>query len=248
MSQYRFGLSSRLFANEPLSREHLVHIAAHGFDAIELFATAAHFDCRQPELLAEFAEWLSDTRLTLHAVHAPDAASPEDLDVLLAAAQQVPYPFLNLHVNGASARTLEAFAERASTVGVRVALEVRNEPRSQVEALVHLLEDELEDTDADIGICLDFGHAHLAGDLGDAIEISSGHLFTTHVHDNRGRRDDHLVPYEGTIRWESAVMETQKVGYDGVLMFEPAASADPVGVLQRCARARARLEESFITF
>ena len=246
MNDHRFGVSSRLFSGERLSRDHLVHIAAHGFELVELFTTPAHFDFHDAGAVTELAEWLSDTRLTLHAVHAPDTASPGDLDALLTLAGRLPFPFLNLHVNGASARSLEALADRALPAGVRLALEVRNEPRSQTAALVHLIEEELEDSD--IGICLDFGHAHLAGDLGDAIETSSGHLFTTHVHDNAGRRDDHLVPYEGSIRWDAAVMETQKIGYDGVLMFEPAAAGDPVAVLQRCARARQRIEASFVSF
>jgi sugar phosphate isomerase/epimerase len=246
MTDHRFGVSSRLFSGERLSREHLVHIAAHGFETFELFAIQGHFDFHSSPAVAELGEWLGDTRLALHAVHAPDTASAGDLDALLAVARQLPFPFLNLHVNGASARSLEALAERAAGAGVRLALEVRNEPRSQTAALVHLIEEEIEESD--IGLCFDFGHAHLAGDVGDAIETSSGHLFTTHVHDNGGRRDDHLVPYEGSIQWEAAVMETQKIGYDGVLMFEPAAAADPVAVLQRCARARQRIEAAFITF
>ena len=61
--------------------------------------------------------------------------------------------------------------------------------------LVRLIEEELDGVD--VGICLDYGHAHLMGDLGEAIETVSGHLWTTHVHDNGGRRDDHLVPFAG---------------------------------------------------
>ena len=53
------------------------------------------------------------------------------------------------------------------------------------------------------------------GDLVDAIETVSEHLITTHVHDNRGRTDDHLVPFEGTIDWPAALTAVQKVGYDG---------------------------------
>ena len=47
------------------------------------------------------------------------------------------------------------------------------------------------------GICLDVGHAHLVGDVMEAIETCSGHIVTTHVHDNGGKRDDHLVPGDG---------------------------------------------------
>ncbi len=69
------------------------------------------------------------------------------------------------------------------------------------------------------------------GDLGEAIETLSGHLWTTHVHDNGGKRDDHLVPFAGPDRLGPAMMETQKIGYDGVLMFEVANTGDAVDVL-----------------
>jgi hypothetical protein len=97
---------------------------------------------------------------------------------------------------------------------------------------------------------LDFGRAHLLGDVGEAIETVGGHLWTTHIHDNGGKKNDHLVPYSGTIHWDEAMMETQKVGYDGALIFELSAPAggDPVEVLTRAAKARERLEKTLIVF
>src|SRR4030095_2508084 len=68
---YQFGVSTHLFHEHRLSRDHLVHIAAHGFEVVELFATRAHFDYKSPEALAEVAECLSDTGVTLHSIHAP---------------------------------------------------------------------------------------------------------------------------------------------------------------------------------
>jgi hypothetical protein len=44
------------------------------------------------------------------------------------------------------------------------------------------------------------------------------------------------------------MMETQKIGYDGALMFEVSDTGDPVDVLKRCAKARERLEKSLVTF
>ncbi len=35
---------------------------------------------------------------------------------------------------------------------------------------------------------------------------SSGHVITTHVHDNDGRDDIHLVPFDGTIDWTATLM------------------------------------------
>jgi len=146
----------------------------------------------------------------------------------------------------AARRSVEEIAALASAVGVRVALEVIPNPLSGAGTLVAMLEDDLDG--ADVGICLDYGHAHLMGDLGDAIETLSGHLWTTHVHDNGGRRDEHLVPFAGSIDWDAAMMETQKIGYDDVLMLEVADTGDPIDVLQRSAKARERLEKTFVIF
>jgi sugar phosphate isomerase/epimerase len=144
-------------------------------------------------------------------------------------------------------QTLERAVERAAAHHVSIAIEVMNDPRFDAATLVTLLEEDFEDLE--LGICLDFGHAHLRGDLCEAIETVSGHMVTTHLHDNAGRQDDHRVPYGGTIHWDSAMMEVQKIGYDGVLLFEPAAvKGDPVVVLKRCVAARDRLERTFVTF
>jgi sugar phosphate isomerase/epimerase len=130
---------------------------------------------------------------------------------------------------------------------VKVALEVIPNPLASAASLVRLIEDDLDGIDA--GICFDYGHAHLMGDLAEAVETISGHLWTTHVHDNGGKRDDHLVPYAGSINWDLAMMETQKIGYDGPMMFEVSGDgADPVDVLKRCTKARERLEKTFVTF
>jgi sugar phosphate isomerase/epimerase len=285
----RFGISTHLFHDARLTRDHLVHVAAHGFDAIELFATASHFDYRSEAAAAELGEWLADTRLELHSVHAPiveamrqgkwvgsysNASGSEarrkaaiaETHAALQLANQVPYRYLVVHLGmpagsgdstatvppadnqpDAARRSLEEIVELAAAVNVKVAVEVIPNALSSAASLVRLIEDDLDGVDA--GICLDYGHAHMMEDLGEAIETLSGHLWTTHVHDNNGRRDDHLVPFAGSINWDLALMETQKIGYDGVMMLEVGSGGgDPVDVLKRCAKARERLEKAFVTF
>jgi sugar phosphate isomerase/epimerase len=283
-TDHRFGISTHLFHEERLTREHLVHIAAHGFDAVEVFATRSHFDYADPSAVDQLGEWLADTRLELHSIHAPiyegrhhgewvgalsNAAADEarrkaaiaEAQAALQVANRVPFHFLVLHLGvpeaeaagradnhaDAARRSVEDVAGLAARAGVRVAIEVIPNALSNPAALVHLIEEVLEGVD--VGVCLDYGHGHLMGDLCDAIETLSGHLWTTHVHDNRGHRDEHLVPFAGTIDWPAAVMETQKIGYDGVLMFEVAANGtDPVDVLARAMKARERLEKTFVVF
>ena len=90
----------------------------------------------------------------------------------------------------------------------------------------------------DIGICMDIGHAHMLGDAAEAIETASEYLVTTHIHDNRRQNDDHLVPFQGSINWASAMMAFEKIGYDGVLMYEVKAAESALAVLERAAAAR----------
>ncbi len=54
-------------------------------------------------------------------------------------------------------------------------------------------------------VCFDVGHANLDGGVVTGIEAIHDLVVTTHVHDNRGDRDDHLLPYEGTIDWKEAL-------------------------------------------
>ena len=283
MSDHRFGVSTHLFHESRLTREHLADIAGHGFEAVEVFATRAHFDYRDPRAAADLAEWLSDLRLSFHSMHAPIveairagkwvgsfsvAAGDEtrrkaaiaEIAATLNVARTVPFQYLVLHLGipdgqqtsggdnqrDAARRSVEEVAARAAEVNVRVALEVMPNSLSSAAAICHLIEDELEGLD--VGICLDYGHANIMGDLSDAIETVSGHLWTTHVHDNDGRSDDHRVPFAGRIDWDAAMMETQKIGYDGVLMFEVANTGDPIEVLKRTEKARERLEHMFVAF
>jgi sugar phosphate isomerase/epimerase len=143
------------------------------------------------------------------------------------------------NTRAAARRSIEQLQRAAEPLGVTIAVEVIPNDISAAGSLVHFVENDL---DVAAGICLDFGHAHMAGDIVDAIETVSEHLVATHVHDNRGRSDDHLVPFEGTIDWAAALTAVQKIGYDGTLLLEIAAHGSPKETLARAQRARERME------
>ena len=73
MGDRRFGLSTHLFHDHRLTRDHLALVARHGFDAVEVFATRTHFDYRDDDAVAKLGVWLQETHLELHSVHAPIA-------------------------------------------------------------------------------------------------------------------------------------------------------------------------------
>jgi len=141
---------------------------------------------------------------------------------------------------GALQRSLVSLAEASAAAGLRLALEVIPNDLATPDALVAWLTGDLELGDA--GVCVDFGHAHLMGGSAEAVEVLSGHILTTHVHDNRGRSDDHLVPFTGTIDWPGTVMALSKVGYAGPLMFELPDHGDADRTLHQAVSARRRLQ------
>jgi sugar phosphate isomerase/epimerase len=272
----RFGVSTHLFLNERLDLEHLAAIAAHGFEAVEVFCVRPHFDYHDRRRVDALGAWLRETGLVLNSLHAPiaatfaggkwaelystavsddarRAAALREVAAAIRVAEAVPFGSLVVHLGtpadhagpgdnsrDAARRTIDALMPAASAAGVRLALEVIPNPLSAAAPLVHFIEDVLEQPAA--GICLDIGHAHLMGDAAEAVETCSGHIITTHLHDNRKKSDDHLVPYSGTIDWPSALVAFQKVGYDGAWMFELAVSPEPRGVLAAAAAVRARFE------
>ena len=271
-----FGISTHLYVADRLDRDHLVDIAAHGFEAIEVFAVRDHFDYRDRRAAIALAEWLDDTRLVLHSMHAPIAgryvngswkdglslaaadegrrkAAVDETLAALDVAAAVPYEVLVVHCGmpvphagpgdnhrASLIRSLEELSPVAARYGVRMAIEVIPNELSTPSALVDVIESDIDA--AALGICMDVGHARMMGDVVDAIEACSGHIITTHLHDNRGRSDDHLVPGKGVIDWDGATLAFQKVGYDGIWMFELAVAAERKPVLEQAAKARERLE------
>jgi sugar phosphate isomerase/epimerase len=140
----------------------------------------------------------------------------------------------------AARRSIEELSAVAEPLGVRIGLEVMPNELSRTGSLVHFVERVVDSPD--VGICLDLGHAQLDGDVVEAIETVSEHLIAVEVHDNKGRSDDHLVPFEGAIEWAGALTSVQKVGYDGALIFEIAGRGSTKEILARARRAREKME------
>src|SRR5687767_6625942 len=67
----RFGVSTHLYHEQRLDKSHIVEIALHGFEAVEIFATRSHFDYHDPAAVRLLGSWLAETNLALHSVHAP---------------------------------------------------------------------------------------------------------------------------------------------------------------------------------
>ena len=274
----RFGISTHLYHDRQLGRDHLAEIASYGFEAIELFATRSHFDYHDEAAIGKLSEWLHDTGLVLNSVHAPISASltqgqwgesfsnaltdnagrqkaVRESEAALQIARRIPFDVLVVHLGTPSDRSQAGDNNRTSAfrsadeicrlgepLGVRVALEVIPNDLSTAASLAALIEGDLDPARA--GICFDFGHAHLMGEVADEIEMAAEHVISTHVHDNRRRTDEHLAPYLGSINWDMALVTMQKIGYDGTYLMELANASTPAAVLEEARRARQRFERT----
>ena len=114
-----------------------------------------------------------------------------------------------------------ALASVAGKLGVTVCLEnmpFRDFPLSRVEDIV----DFIKDIDSPhLKMCFDAGHANVfEGRIGDMVRCAGELIKTVHVHDNFGERDEHNVPYEGTVDWADFAEGLFDIGFDGVLNLE----------------------------
>ncbi len=72
----------------------------------------------------------------------------------------------------------------------------------------------------DVGVCFDFGHAHIMSNVAEAFEILRSHIRSTHVHDNAKDRDSHLWPGEGSIDWKEAIELLRSAPHTPPLLLE----------------------------
>ena len=73
----------------------------------------------------------------------------------------------------------------------------------------------------DIGICWDFGHAHVKGQLqSEWLSQMGKRIKMLHVHDNYPTVDAHVAPFLGKIDWQDAMQGLKKIGYQGLLNYE----------------------------
>jgi sugar phosphate isomerase/epimerase len=95
---------------------------------------------------------------------------------------------------------LEHLGAFARPLGVRVLVEnLLSEPTTPEHLITILDQGHLDN----IGVCLDLGHAHISVGVAEAMSVFNSRIVSVHVHDNRGQKDEHLWPGDGTIEWDS---------------------------------------------
>ena len=130
----------------------------------------------------EVAETIPFRYLVQHMATSRQAADPRNLD--------------------AAFSSLEHLALFAKQRGVTVAVENTPNEFCSAEALVQFVKQTRLNG---LRFCFDIGHAHIGEGVAQAFELMRERVVTVHLHDNNGEKDEHLLPYEGTIDWDAAL-------------------------------------------
>jgi sugar phosphate isomerase/epimerase len=137
----------------------------------------------------------------------------DEIKRALEIAEQIPFRFLVQHIGTpnesfddkkfeAAMTSIEHLRAFAKPLGVRLLLENIPNELSTPGRLVEMIRSAHFD---DVGVCFDFGHAHLDTSVSQGFEILRDHIRSTHVHDNAKDKDSHLWPGLGTIDWKEAI-------------------------------------------
>lgn len=139
--------------------------------------------------------------------------STDEIKRALESAEQMPFRFLVQHIGTsgeaydghkfeAALSSLEHLHAFARPLGVKLLIENIPNEISTPEKLVEIIKTLHYD---DLGVCFDFGHAHMMTNVEQAWDVLSSHVRSSHVHDNNKDRDAHLFPGEGSIEWNEAM-------------------------------------------
>lgn len=128
-------------------------------------------------------------------------------------AERVPFRYLVQHLGtsrdeadprryDAAFSSLEHLSVFARQRGVTIALENTPGTLATPDALRAFV---AQTRLSDLRFCFDAGHAHLQDGVEGSFEVMRDLVVTAHLHDNHGEKDEHLLPFEGTINWPAAL-------------------------------------------
>jgi sugar phosphate isomerase/epimerase len=163
----------------------------------------------------EFAERVHFSRAIVHMGAPEDRFSPRSLDAIY--------------------YSLETLIPFARARGVKLALENIPNELSAVERMRRFLEDAgLKE----VGLCFDVGHSQLRAQPATEIRDGGPWIVSTHLHDNHGKQDEHLLPFDGNVDWPGVLEALEAIEYRGNLILELKAWNRPSSEVLRLAGER----------
>jgi sugar phosphate isomerase/epimerase len=271
MTSWPVGLSTGCFYHQSIL-DCLPLIRESGFSMIEVCSSPEHLHFRDLKSVQVAAERIKELGMEAYSFHAPfapdiDIASSDSgqratsvAEILKAAEAaallRVHYFVLHPGPENPAAipaaeqlprmqhvvESLNEVARHCKELGIMCVLENK---------LPHLLFGNTSDilwildgiNTAEVGVCLDTGHAFLAGDMRNLVRKLGGHLRMIHAHDNGGTDDNHWPPGDGKIDWETFLRDLIDARFRGALILEVVGNDDPAFTMANARRGRSHLRD-----
>lgn len=168
-------------------------------------------------------------------------------------AESAPFRYLIQHVGlpeeeyderkvEAAFSSLDELSVFARQRGVEILLENIPNGLSTAERLVTFF----ELTHLKLGVCFDVGHAHLGEGIEEAFRKLKDRIRSTHLHDNDGQEDAHLMPFVspgGTVDWAKTVTLLRSCGDEVPLLLEVREAPEIRNPLEAVQQVFDRLEK-----
>lgn len=119
---------------------------------------------------------------------------------------------------------LEHAAKRGVGIAVENLWDLNIAPKRRytttAEELVDLV-DKLHESFENVGICWDVEHADIMKqDQRASLKLIGERLKATHISDNVGIADDHILPFHGNTEWKPFMQALKEIGYRGDFTYE----------------------------
>jgi sugar phosphate isomerase/epimerase len=251
-------------------REQLPVIKKAGFTHISIGAKIEHSNYLASEGMKNIRAMVDSHGLGVCSIHTPfgkgiDISSPDkavsdrtvetyqrciDVAFFLSAGVVIFHPTAYLSSDRIHARkdvlvkNVEKLLEHIAHGRVRLAVENDSyEPANDV--LSHSLD---EIGEPGYGFCYDSSHDNIVEQPLALLDRYGHRLLTTHISDNRGKKDDHILPFEGTYDWDGFCKAFPCDVFSGVFLLEvemrESAFESPVEFLSEAFRRGEKLRRA----
>jgi len=217
---YKFGISTTVDLTVDIFTQ-LEIITKYNFDFISLSARPEHSHFYEPKIFRSFLERVKDSGLFVESAHFPfwegydiAAADKNDCDeaigklkeyMSVAVGYKIPIVIVHPHYyfddskEACLERAVEGLEKALAGKPDSIRLAIENLPTAKGSWICEQLLEVFDDSR--VGFCFDSSHENMSGEPFHLLSKYYNRLTTTHLSDNHGSSDEHLVPGDGTIDW-----------------------------------------------
>ena len=110
-------------------------------------------------------------------------------------------------------KRLKDIVDYADSLNIKVAFE-----NTKIKGYLEYVLDNIKNDN--VGLCYDSGHCHAHFKDDFDFRRFKNRIFAIHLHDNDGTKDQHLLPFDGTIDWDYVINELKDNNYEGHTTLE----------------------------